>query len=133
MATTIEFELIAPEKVITSEQVEMVVVPATEGDIGVLPGHSSLIANVRPGVIEIRDEGMVKERIFVAGGFCEISPKLCTVLAGEAIFVKDIDKDVAQRRQLDAQEAELNADEKNKLKAHARRLIADAMMAAMSN
>ncbi len=102
---TVEFELVSPEKLLKSEPVEMVVVPGTEGDFGVLPGHSLLIAQVRPGVIDIHEGGEVKESIFVAGGFAEVSPERCTVLAEEAVPVNDIDRDDAQKRLEDAKQA----------------------------
>lgn len=130
MADTVEFELVSPAKLLKSEPVEMVVVPGAEGDLGVLPGHSALIATVRPGVIDIHEGGSVKERIFVAGGFCEISPERCTVLAEEAIEVSAIDKVVAQKRLEDASLAWKNADDANKAKAEAERRIAEAMVAA---
>ena len=130
MADTVEFELVSPAKLLKSELVEMVVVPGAEGDLGVLPGHSALIATVRPGVIDIHEGGSVKERIFVAGGFCEISPERCTVLAEEAIEISAIDKVVAQKRLEDATTAWKNADDANKAKAEAERRIAEAMVAA---
>jgi F-type H+-transporting ATPase subunit epsilon len=130
MADTVEFELVSPAKLLKSEPVEMVVVPGAEGDLGVLPGHSALIATVRPGVIDIHEGGSVKERIFVAGGFCEISPERCTVLAEEAIEVSAIDKIAAQKRLEDATLAWKNADDANKAKAEAERRIAEAMVAA---
>ena len=130
MADTVEFELVSPAKLLKSEPVEMVVVPGAEGDLGVLPGHSALIATVRPGVIDIHEGGSVKERIFVAGGFCEISPERCTVLAEEAIEVSAIDKVAAQKRLEDATLAWKNADAANKVKAEAERRIAEAMVAA---
>ena len=130
MADTVEFELVSPAKLLKSELVEMVVVPGAEGDLGVLPGHSALIATVRPGVIDIHEGGSVKERIFVAGGFCEISPERCTVLAEEAIEISAIDKVVAQKRLEDATTAWKNADDANKAKAETERRIAEAMVAA---
>ena len=130
MADTVEFELVSPAKLLKSEPVEMVVVPGAEGDLGVLPGHSALIATVRPGVIDIHEGGSVKERIFVAGGFCEISPERCTVLAEEAIEVSAIDKIAAQKRLEDATLAWKNADDANKAKAETERRIAEAMVAA---
>ncbi len=78
-SNTVEFELVSPERLLKSEPVEMVVVPGAEGDFGVLPGHSMLIATVRPGVIDIHEGGQVRESIFVAGGFAEVSPERCTV------------------------------------------------------
>ena len=130
MAETVEFELVSPARLLKSEPVEMVVVPGSEGDIGVLPGHSSLIATVRPGVIEIHEGGDIKERIFVAGGFCEISPERCTVLAEEAIEVSSIDKATTQKRLEDANSLWKNADGISKSKADVERRIAEAMLAA---
>ncbi len=101
----VEFELVSPEKLLKSEPVEMVVVPGTEGDFGVLAGHSLLIAQVRPGVIDIHEAGQVRESIFVAGGFAEVSPERCTVLAEEAVPVNDIDRDRAEKRLEDARQA----------------------------
>ena len=105
VSNTIEFELVSPQRLLKSEPVEMVVVPGAEGDFGVLPGHSLLIATVRPGVIDIHEGGQVKESIFVAGGFAEVSPERCTVLAEEAVPVADIDKAAAKKRLGDAKTA----------------------------
>ena len=84
MAATLEFELVSPEKLLVSEAVEMVVVPGAEGDIGVLPGHAPLITALRLGVICIFANKVVVRRIFVAGGFAEVTAQRCTVLAEEA-------------------------------------------------
>jgi F-type H+-transporting ATPase subunit epsilon len=65
-------------------------VPGGEGDFGVLPGHAPLIASVRPGVIEIYDGREVSDRIFVAGGFAEVTRERCTVLAESAVRVSEI-------------------------------------------
>ncbi len=108
---TIEFELVSPERLLKSEPVEMVVVPGTEGDVGVLPGHSLLIAAVRPGVIDIHEGGQVSESIFVAGGFAEVSPERCTVLAEEAVPVAEIDRAEAEKRLEDAKQALTKAGE----------------------
>ena len=95
---TVDFELVSPAQLLASEPVDMVVVPGSEGDIGVLPGHSPLIASLRPGVIEIYKTGSMKDRIFVGGGFAEVSAERCTVLAEEAKHVSDIDADQAESR-----------------------------------
>ncbi len=87
----VEFELVSPERLLLSDQVDMVVVPGAEGDFGVLPRHAPLISTLRPGVIRIFEAREVKERIFVAGGFAEVTPERCTVLAEEAVRVGDID------------------------------------------
>ena len=71
MPDKVEFELVAPEALVFSAAADMVVVPGAEGDFGVLAGHAPLITLVRPGVIDVHDEGGVTMRIFVAGGFAE--------------------------------------------------------------
>ncbi len=132
-SNTIEFELVSPERLLKSEPVEMVVVPGAEGDFGVLPGHSLLIAQVRPGVIDIHEGGQVKESIFVAGGFAEVSPERCTVLAEEAVPVADIDKDDAEKRLEDAKAAlaEAGSEEDGAIAAAEKKLkAAEAMLAA---
>ena len=73
-AGTIDFELVSPAQLLVSEPVDMVVVPGSEGDIGVLPGHSPLIASLRPGVIEIYKAGSVEDHIFVGGGLQRFLP-----------------------------------------------------------
>jgi len=112
MTDTVEFELVSPQKLLKSEPVEMVVVPGAEGDFGVLPGHSLLIATVRPGVINIHRDGEVADRIFIAGGFAEVSPERCTVLAEEAVPVGDIVRIEAEKRLEDAKAALFQAEER---------------------
>lgn len=103
MAETTQFELVSPEKLLISEAAEMVVVPGTEGNLGVLPRHAPLISTLRPGVIDVYQNGSVTERIFVAGGFAEVTETRCTVLAEEAMPLGDlevgkIDSELADRR-----------------------------------
>lgn len=100
----VQFELVSPEKLLLSEEVEMVVIPGAEGDFGVLPGHTPVISTVRPGVIHIFEGGSVKTRIFVAGGFAEVTAERCTVLAEEAVSLDDIDRDKVEQDLKDAME-----------------------------
>ena len=130
MADTIEFELVSPERLLKSAPVEMVVVPGAEGDIGVLPGHSPLICTVRAGVIDIHEGGAVTERIFVGGGFCEVSPERCTVLAEEAQPTADIDRAEVDERVRAAEEALAGADEDARAEAERRLGIAQQLKAA---
>ena len=88
----VEFELVSPERLLVSQPVDMVVVPGTEGNFGVLPGHAPFISGVRMGTIDIFEGGQVKRRIFVAGGFAEVTATRCTVLAEQAFPVEDIDR-----------------------------------------
>jgi len=92
MADKLQFELVSPEKLLLSEQVALVVIPGSEGNFGVLPGHTLLISTVRPGVIEVYEGNTVTERIFVSGGFAEVTPERCTVLADEAAPVVSLDR-----------------------------------------
>ena len=92
MAEQVEFELVSPARLLLSEPVEMVVVPGAEGDFGVLPGHTPMISTVRAGVISVYEGGNVRDRIFVAGGFAEVTPERCTVLAETAVPLEEIDR-----------------------------------------
>ncbi|MBL0932555.1 MAG: F0F1 ATP synthase subunit epsilon [Alphaproteobacteria bacterium] len=87
-----KFELVSPERLVLSENVDMVVVPGSEGDFGVLAGHSPVVSTLRFGTIEVHDDGAVKDRIFVAGGFAEVTPDGVTVLAEDAARLTEIDK-----------------------------------------
>jgi F-type H+-transporting ATPase subunit epsilon len=91
-----EFELVSPERLLLSEPVDMAVIPGTEGDFGVLAGHSLLISTLRPGVIEVWQGETVVNRLFVAGGFAEVTDTRCTVLADEAVPVSEINAAEAQ-------------------------------------
>jgi F-type H+-transporting ATPase subunit epsilon len=131
MADKVEFELVSPARLLYTGAVDMVVVPGSEGDFGVLPGHAPLISLVRPGVINVHDEGRVEQRIFVAGGFAEVTQTRCTVLADEAMPVADIDRAKAEGR-LQAARARLSEAESEADKAAARHEmgVAEALISA---
>jgi len=133
MAETTEFELVSPEKLLISEAAEMVVVPGAEGDFGALPRHSPMITGVRPGVIDVYQDGKVANRIFVAGGFAEVNETRITVLAEEAIPLSDLTSEIAQHR-LAAAENALAAAATDQARREAARhvAIAQAMQAALS-
>ena len=105
MADKVEFELVSPERLLVSRGVDMVVVPGEEGDFGVLPGHALFLSSVRPGVIEVYDGDTVSDRIFVAGGFAEVTGERCTVLAEEAINLAEVDRVVIEARIRDNERA----------------------------
>ena len=98
MAEQLTFELVSPERLLFSTDVEMVVVPGDEGDFGVLAGHAPLVSTVRSGVIDVYESDSISERIFVAGGFAEVVPGRCTVLAEEAINLKEVEKSAVEER-----------------------------------
>jgi F-type H+-transporting ATPase subunit epsilon len=90
---TFTFELVSPERKLMSGPATCVVIPGEEGDFGVLPGHSALVATIRPGVVEITMAGAEQpQRVFIAGGFADVSPTNCTVLAEEAINIADLNQ-----------------------------------------
>jgi F-type H+-transporting ATPase subunit epsilon len=87
------FELVTPERLLVSTEVEMVVVPGTEGNFGVLAGHSPLISTIRPGTIDLYEtRPAIAERIFVVGGIAEVTPERCTVLADEAMAPNSLNR-----------------------------------------
>ena len=92
MAATLSLEVVSPARLLVSEQVEMVVVPGTEGYFGVLPQHMLLLSTLRPGVIDVYNAGAVAERYFVTGGFAEVTGSSCTVLVDEAIPLPQLTK-----------------------------------------
>jgi F-type H+-transporting ATPase subunit epsilon len=92
MADRVQFELVTPERLLLSEMVEMVVVPGTEGNFGVLPGHAPLISSIRPGTIDVYEGQTITRRIFVVSGIAEVTPERCTVLADEALPPDELDR-----------------------------------------
>ena len=111
MADTIELELVSPEKLLLSEAVEMVVIPGEDGDFGVLPGHSPVISNIRPGVLSVFENGAVTQRIFIASGFAEVTMERCTILAEGAEPVEDLDQAAVDQEIQELREDATNADD----------------------
>lgn len=89
--TTFKFELVSPERLLLSEDVEQVVVPGSEGDFTVLAGHAPVLSTLRPGVMDVKLPGGKAKRLYVKAGFAEVDPESLTVLAQQAIDVDDID------------------------------------------
>ena len=107
-----QFDLVTPEKSVFSKKVTQVVVPGREGDMGVLENHAPVISTLRPGVITVYEGEKITAEIFVSGGFAEINPTGCIVLAEEAVYTKEIDKKAAEEK-LKAAKAKVAADETN--------------------
>jgi F-type H+-transporting ATPase subunit epsilon len=132
MADTVQFELVSPERLLVSGPVEMVVVPGAEGDFGVLPGHAPLISTVRTGVISIFDGGKVNRRIFVSGGFAEVTPERCTVLADEAVALDSVDRAAIDARIKAARDDLADAgSDAERAKASAELAVAEALLASI--
>ena len=105
MADKVEFELVSPERLLVSQGGDMGVGPGEEGDFGVLPGHALFLSGVRPGVIEIYDGDKISDRIFVAGGFAEVTGERCTVLAEEAVHLAEVERTTVEARIRDNEQA----------------------------
>jgi len=91
---TFDFELVSPEAKLMSEKAWQVTIPGEEGDFGVRAQHSALVSTIRPGVVEIiSKQGDAPVRIFIAGGFADVTARNCTILAEEATMVSDFNAD----------------------------------------
>ena len=88
---TFHFELVSPDKISFSGEVDQVDVPGSEGDFGVLAGHAPLIALIRPGVMTVTAAGE-QTRFVVLGGFAEVGPDGLTVLADVATTLEQVDR-----------------------------------------
>ncbi|OUJ12825.1 ATP synthase F1 subunit epsilon [Acetobacter okinawensis] len=91
----IQIEIISPEKVLVSREVDMAVLPGMEGDIAAMPEHAPMMLLLRGGVVALYEGDKVTDRYFVGGGFADITPTRCTVLADKAVPVSDISIDTA--------------------------------------
>ena len=105
-----KFDLVGPEKLLYSGDVEQVDVPGSEGDFGVLAGHAPLIAMLRPGILTIYT-GSEQIRAVVTGGFAEANPSGLTVLANSAMTVDDVDRSVLAGQIKDLEEDVADAKE----------------------
>ncbi|MFC4166813.1 ATP synthase F1 subunit epsilon [Teichococcus aestuarii] len=102
---TFDLELVSPEKLLLSRPVEMAIIPAAEGEMGVLPGMAPMIVALKGGVIRVQENGQTTERLFVLGGFAEITPTRVTVLADEATPVASLSRAAAAARVKEAEAA----------------------------
>ena len=99
MESTISFDLVSPEQLVFNDKAGMIIVPATEGDIGVLPGHSKFLSSLRPGRVMVYGEDKhLLQSFFVSGGFVEINPEKCIVLAEEVEEISALDKDTIEQQ-----------------------------------
>ena len=104
MAEAFKFELVSPERLLVSEQVEAVIIPAADGEMTVMARHAPVMATVKPGVVTVKPASGAEQRYVVFGGFADILPEGCTLLAESAVAVKDIDRGDLSRRIQEARE-----------------------------
>lgn len=90
MAEKLQFALVSPERELFAGEVDQVVVPGAEGEFGVLPKHAPVMSTIKPGALRILNDG-AERRIFVNGGFADVTPDGLTVLAEDAVDLAGID------------------------------------------
>ena len=110
---TISFDLVSPENLIFNDEVGMIIVPGKDGDFGVLPGHSKVMSSLRPGRVMVygEDKNLLKA-FFVSGGFTEVNPEKCIVLAESVDELHSLEKSAIEKeiQDLESQDSE-NAKE----------------------
>ena len=118
MTDKISSDLVSPERLLLSEEAEMVTIPGTEGDMGVMAGHMPLISTLRPGLIDVKGGTEGDIRFYVLGGFAEITGTKMTVLAEEAVPMSELDRAALDKRIAVAEQDFLMAPSDNeKMKA----------------
>ncbi len=110
MAETFRFELVSPERLLVSEDIASVTAPGAEGEFTVLPRHAPFMTTLKPGVLTVRVDKGPERRIVVFGGFAEVNPDGCIVLAEEAVPVDALDPEAVAREIRDAEEDVADAE-----------------------
>ena len=122
----ISFDLVSPENLIFNNEVGMIIVPGKDGDLGILPGHSKVMSSLRPGRVMVygEDKNLLKS-FFVSGGFTEINPEKCIVLAESVEELSSLEKSLVEKeiQQLESL---------NEIKANEQLLIAKAKLDAIN-
>lgn len=132
MADKLQFDLVSPEARVFSGEVDMVVVPGSEGDFGVLPGHAPFMATIRTGTIDVH-AGNVVTRIFVHGGFAEVTPQGLIILAEETAELATLDAaDIRDRLEAARLRAKDAADDHARELAEAEIVKLETLQAAMA-
>ena len=93
----VQLEIVSPARLVLSRAVDMVVMPGYEGDLAAMENHAPMIVLLRGGVIALHEGGAVTDRLFVGGGFAEITPDRCTILADDATPVANLSAEAARK------------------------------------
>ena len=125
---TISFDLVSPENLIFNDEVGMIIVPGKDGDFGVLPGHSKVMSSLRPGRVMVygEDKNLLKA-FFVSGGFAEVNPEKCIVLAESVDEINELEKGTIENevQELEGQESDSSKEQLNIAKAKIDALSSD--------
>ena len=118
---TISFDLVSPENLIFNDEAGMIIVPGKDGDLGVLPGHSKVMSSLRPGKVMVysEDKNLLKA-FFVSGGFAEINPEKCIVLAESVVELNTLEKSLIEKEIQDLEKEDNNNSEDKLLVAKAK-------------
>ena len=108
----LDLEIVSPERLLLSRPVDMVVIPAEEGELGAMPNHAPMIVLLRGGLVRLFEGGQVIDRLFVSGGFAEITATRVTVLADEAMAPSALSREEGERR-LKAAQADYDQADKS--------------------
>ncbi|MBL8584859.1 MAG: F0F1 ATP synthase subunit epsilon [Rhizobiaceae bacterium] len=118
MAEAFQFELVSPERLLFSKQVESVVIPGSEGEMTVMANHAPVMTTIKPGIVTVTPVGGAAERYVVFGGFADILPSGCTLLAESATPVASLDRaDIARRIEAARHEMSEAKDDHSRTKA----------------
>ena len=113
---TISFDLVSPENLIFNDDVGMIIVPGKDGDFGVLPGHTKVMSSLRPGRVMVygEDKNLLKS-FFVSGGFTEVNPEKCIVLAESVDEINALEKAAIEKEliELEGQESDVAKEQLN--------------------
>jgi F-type H+-transporting ATPase subunit epsilon len=123
----IDLEIVSPARLVLSRAVEMVVMPGYEGDLAAMENHAPMITLLRGGVISLYQGSTVTDRFFVGGGFAEITPERCTILADDAVPVAELSAEAARASLADAEQAWTDVD---KADINARDRVLDRLQSA---
>ena len=128
-----QLDIITPEKIMFSASINVVAIPGTLGDFGVLPGHAPFISTIRPGIITIETDGAAPRRLAIMGGIAEVIPDRCIVLADGAIDCATLTADYVEAKAEEAtNELETAQTEGAKKLAETKRLFAEVLRAEVA-
>jgi F-type H+-transporting ATPase subunit epsilon len=112
-----KFDLVSPERLIFSGDVEAVIAPGTEGEFTVLENHAPFMSTLKPGVVTVETTAAARQRLFVSGGFADVAPTGLTILAEQVIPLEELDAAMLDADIADARDdaAEAQGDEAKRL------------------
>ena len=125
MAETFQFDLVSPEKLLMSDPVEQVTVPGADGQFTVLKDHAPFLSTLKPGVLDITAAGGSTQRIYVRGGFADVNASGLTVLAEQAMPLKEVNAEIMAQQVTDAEEDLADAGDDAEKRAVAQKQLDD--------